>query len=272
MSEPAAKKRPFTWSRPTGPFDDPFAWLSDRDDPDTIAYLEAENSYADSWFARHDDMLDAIFSEIRSRVQETDMSAPVPHGPWWYVARTEEGKSYPIHCRGSSAGSADEFVLLDQNVEAAADEFFDLGVFEISQDHRLIAWSADTRGDEHYTMRVRDVSGSEPVDLVDEIRDTTWAGAAWSSDARYLFYVTADAMERPCHVWRHQIGTAQTDDVLIFSEPDERFFVGVGSTRSNEWIVVQLNSKQSSEARPGLQGAKATRPVPKGYARRWMRR
>ncbi len=248
MSEPAAKKRPFTWSRPTGPSDDPFAWLSDRDDPDTIAYLETENSYADSWFARHDDMLDAIFAEIRSRVQETDMSAPVPHGPWWYVARTEEGKSYPIHCRGSSAGSADEFVLLDQNVEAAADEFFDLGVFEISQDHRLIAWSADTRGDEHYTMRVRDVSGSEPVDLVDEIRDTTWAGAAWSSDARYLFYVTADAMERPCHVWRHQIGTAQTDDVLIFSEPDERFFVGVGSTRSNEWIVVQLNSKQSSEA------------------------
>src|SRR5262245_48869632 len=115
---PAAKRVPHTWLRPTGPADDPWAWLSDRNDPDTIAYLEAENAFADAWLEEHADLVDAVFDEIKARTQETDDSVPVRKGPWWYVTRTEEGKSYAIHCRGTSRDSATRSPVIDENVQA----------------------------------------------------------------------------------------------------------------------------------------------------------
>ncbi len=245
VPEPAAKKVPHTWTRPTGAVDDPFAWLRDRDDPDTIAYLEAENAVSDAWFGEHRDLVDELFGEIKSRVQETDTSAPVPVDDWYYSARTEEGRSYPIHCRGRSAVTATDDLVLDQNVEAEGHEFFDLGAFEVSPDHRLLAWSGDLCGDEHYTLRIRDIAHQR--DLDDEISDTTWAGVAWSSDGTHLFYVEADEQERPYRVMRHRLGSAQSDDVEVFADPDERFFVGIASTRSREWIVIHSGSKQTSE-------------------------
>jgi oligopeptidase B len=245
MSGPAPKRLPHTWTRPTGDVDDPYAWLIDRDDPDTVAYLAAENEVADAWFAQRKDLVDVVYGEIRSRVQETDLSAPVPHHGWWYSTRTVEGSSYPIHCRGRSAEAAGDEVILDQNVEADGHEFFDLGVLVPSPDHTLAAWSSDTNGDEHYTLRIRDLSSG--ADLVDEVHDTTWAGVAWSADGRHVFYVTPDEQERPFEVWRHEIGTAQADDVRVFTEPDQRFFVGVAATRSDEWIVIHTGSKTSTE-------------------------
>jgi oligopeptidase B len=245
VDPPVAKQVQHTWQRPTGDADDPWAWLRDREDPDTIAYLTAENEHTESWFASRAATVEMIFGEIKSRVQETDLSAPTPHGGWWYVTRTQEGQSYPIHCRGRSAESAGDVVVLDQNVEAAGHDFFDLGLLEPSLDHRLAAWSSDTKGDERYTMRIRDVDAG--TDLDDELRDTTWAGAAWSRDGEHLFYVTADEQQRPFEVWRHRLGTPQTDDVRIYTEPDERFFVGIGTTRSDEYVVIHSGSKQTSE-------------------------
>jgi oligopeptidase B len=246
VTAPIAKHVPHTWSRPSGPFEDPFAWLADRDDPDTIKYLEAENAFADSWFADHQALLDELFEEIRSRVQETDEAAPVPTGDWFYSARTEEGQSYPIHCRGRSAETATDQLILDENVEADGHEFFDVGAFEISPDHRYVAWSADVNGDEHYTLRIRDIDAG--IDLADVLADTTWAGVAWSADGTHVFYVTADEQERPYRVMRHRIGTDQGDDIEVYVDHDERFFVGVGLTRSQQWIVIQSGSKLSSES------------------------
>ncbi len=246
VSEPAAKTVPHTWTRPTGRVDDPFAWLRDRDDPDTVAYLEAENTLTDAWFGERAELVDELFSEIKSRVLETDISAPVPVADWYYSSRTEQGQAYPIHCRGRAAGSATDEPVLDQNLEAAGHEFFDLGAFELSPDHRLVAWSADTSGDEHYTLRIRDIAHQH--DLDDELHDTTWAGVAWSSDGTHLFYVEADDQERPYRVMRHRLGTPQSTDTEIFADHDERFFVGIGTTRSHEWIVIQSGSKQSSES------------------------
>lgn len=245
MTEPTAKRIQHTWHRPTGPVDDHYAWLLDRDDPDTVAYLEAENRFADAWFAEHSALVDSVFEEIKSRVQETDVAAPVPKADWFYSARTEEGRSYPIHCRGRTAGTATDELVLDQNAEADGHEFFDVGAFEISPDHRLAAWSGDTSGDEHYTLRIRDIA--HQFDLDDELHDTTWAGVAWSNDGRHLFYVEADEQERPYRVMRHRLGTPQADDVEVFVDHDERFFVGVGATRSTEWIVIHSGSKLSSE-------------------------
>lgn len=240
---PTAKQIDHTWERPTGPMPDPWAWLRDRDDPDTIAYLGAENAYADAWFDARTGVVEELFEEIKGRTQETDQGVPVRHGDWWYVGRTEEGSSYPVHCRGRSAATATEQVLLDENVEAAGHEYFQLNAFDVSPDQRLAAWSIDTDGSERYTMRVRDLDRG--ADLADELTDTTWGGTAWAG--RYLFYVTPDDQMRPDKVWRHELGTAQADDVLVLHEPDERFYVSVGLTRSEEWIVIDASSNTTSE-------------------------
>ncbi len=247
MQEPTAAQRQHTWQRPTGPVEDPWAWLRDRDDPATIAYLEAENAYSDAWFAAHDGQVEELFDELRSRVQETDLSAPVRKGEWWYVTRTEEGASYPIHCRGHSAATATDDVLLDENAEAAGGDYFSLAAFSVSEDHGLLAWSSDRDGSERYTLRVRDLTTG--TDLADELTDTTWGGVAWAADSTSLMYVKPDEQMRPFQVWRHVLGTDQSADELVYEDLDERFFVGVGLCRSGEWIVIESESKLSAEAR-----------------------
>ena len=245
MHEPVAKQIAHKWDRPTGTVDDPWAWLRDRDDPDTISYLEAENAFAEAWFSDHDELVEAIFGEIKSRIQETDTTAPVRDGPWWYVSRTEEGFSYPIHCRGASTAEAGAQVLLDENQEAAGHEFFSVDAFDVSPDHQLLAWSSDIEGGERYTLRVRDLRTG--VDTADVVRDIAWCGTAWSSDNRSVFYVTANEAMRPNRVWRHDLGTEQTDDTLIFEEADERFYVYVDLSRSGEWIIIDSRSKTVAE-------------------------
>ena len=242
---PRAPRRDHTWHRPTGDVADPYAWMRDLDDPELLAHLEAENAFADSFFEPHGRTIDAIDGEIRSRVQETDLSTPVRFGEWWYVVSTTEGQSYPVHHRGRSADTATEQVLLDENIEAAGHEYFDLGAFDLSMDHRYVAWSMDTAGDERYTLRIRDLAtGNELDDRLDEISN---AGVAWSRDGEWLYYVTPDPQERPSTVWRHRIGTPRVDDVRVFDETDERFFVSVGTTRSEDWTVIHTASRTSSE-------------------------
>jgi hypothetical protein len=221
--------------------------MRDVDDPALLDYLRAENAAADRFFAPHAGTIETIFGEIRSRVQETDMSTPVEFGPWWYVTSTTEGMNYPAHHRGPTAERATEIVLLDENIEADGHEFFELGAFDVSMDHRVVAWSKDVTGDEHYTLHFRDLTTG--VDLDDRIDDTSNAGIAWSRDGQWVFYVTPDEQERPATVWRHRLGTARTDDVCVFDETDERFFVAIGSTRSDGWIVIHSASRTSADVR-----------------------
>jgi oligopeptidase B len=251
MNAPVAKQIPFEWQRPTGAASDPWAWLRNREDPDTIAYLDAENRYADEFFATHSAFVETVFEEIKSRVLETDLEAPVRKDTWWYTSRTEEGKSYPIHCRGTSRETATDNVLLDENIEADGHAYFSLGAFAVSPDHRLLAWSSDTDGGERYTMKFRDLATG--AELADTLTDTAWGGCAWSvgagadSDTLWVLYVKPDEAMRPFQVWRHRMGTDQAADALVFEDLDERFFVSVDLTRSDEWIVIESSSKVSSE-------------------------
>ena len=245
MQAPIAKQVEHVWQRPTGPTTDPWAWLRDRNDPDTVPYLAAENAYSDGWFAQHTALIDTIFGEIKARVQETDLSAPVRKDDWWYVTRTEEGASYAIHCRGSSAQQATEHVLLDENAEAAGHEYFSVNAFDVNPQHSLLAWSSDTDGSEQYTMHLRDLATG--IDRPEHLTGTTWGGTAWAADGSTLFYVTADEQMRPYRVWRHELGTEQAADALVFEETDERFYVYVDLSRSGEWIVIETASKVSSE-------------------------
>ena len=254
---PAARRIPRERTHHGDTFVDQYAWLADKENPETIAYLEAQNAYTESLTAGQAGLREAIFGEIKARTQQTDLSVPVRKGGWWYYTRTEEGKQYQVQCRRSvrpeetgppmaddGAPLDGEEVLLDGNVLAGDQQYFRLGAFDVSPDGRLLAYSTDFAGSERYTMRVKDlVTG---VTAADQIPDTYY-GSAWSLDGSALFYVTVDDAWRPCRVWRHLIGTPAAQDVIVFSEPDERFNVGVGLTRSERFLVISSASTLTSE-------------------------
>lgn len=259
---PMAPRRPHRIEIPgQQPRDDDWYWLRDRDDPAVRAYLEAENAYADELLAPTEKLQEAIFQEIKGRVVETDADAPVRDGAWWYWSRTVEGQPYGIACRrhdperrltaeevlaDARAGRTElEEVILDQNALAAGSDSFALGVFDVSPDHRVLAYATDLDGDEKYALRFRDLATGE--DLADRVEDVTY-GSAWSADGRTLFYVLPDAAMRPFQVWRHALGTDAADDVLVHEVSDERFFVSVGTTRSRRFVVVDASSKMTSVA------------------------
>ncbi len=255
---PVAKKVPTERTHHGHTFVDDYEWLRDKDNAEVVAYLEAENAYTDEQTAALEPLREKIFQEIKSRTQETDMSVPTRMGKWWYYSRSVEGKSYTVQCRCPIAGEddwtppdltpgvelADEQILMDGNVEAEGHEFFSLGAFSISEDGTLLAYSVDIVGDERYTLRFKNLETGEM--LADEIPDTA-PGATWAIDHSHVFYMTVDDSWRPDTVWRHKLGTPQSKDVSVFHEPDERYWVSVGSTRSEKYLMIWVGSKVTSE-------------------------
>jgi oligopeptidase B len=240
---PQAPRRPHVLSIHGDDRVDDWYWLRDRDDPDVIAHLEAENAYAEAVLAPVADLRDRIYEEIRGRIQETDDSAPVPDGPWVYFTRTIEGRQYAIHCR-RPRGGGDDHVVLDENELAAGHDYFSLGGFEVSPDHQVLAYSTDVTGGERYTLRFRDLERG--TDLADVVDDVTY-GLAWADDNRTCFYVRPDAALRPNEIWRHELGTPPASDAPVFREDDDRFFLDVGRTRSGRFVLIESSSKLTSE-------------------------
>ena len=237
---------------------DPYEWLRDKSDRAVVAHLEAENAYAEAATARLQPLRDEIFEEIRSRTQETDLSVPVASGPWWYYSRSYEGSQYSVECRaprvegaprpnpGAGASIEGEQVLLDGNVESKGHDFFALGALSISPDHRLLAYAIDTEGDERFALRIKDLGTGEVVDTA--VQEVGY-GCVFSFDGRYLFYTRVDETWRPHQTWRHEVGSPADTDVLVHEEPDERFWMGLGSSRDDRWIMIGLGSKTTSEVR-----------------------
>jgi oligopeptidase B len=237
---------------------DPYEWLRDKEDPAVLAHLEAENDYAEAVTADLQPLREAIFEEIRSRTQETDLSVPVASGPWWYYSRSFEGSQYSVECRAPRVAGAPrpmpepgsevdgEQVLLDSNAEAEGHDFFALGALTVSPDHQRLAYAVDTDGDERFALRVKDLRTGAVIDTaVDEVG----YGCVFSLDGQHLFYTRVDETWRPHQVWRHEVGTPASDDVLVHQEDDERFWMGVGSSRDDRWLMIGLGSKTTSEVR-----------------------
>jgi oligopeptidase B len=238
-------------------FTDEFAWLADKENPETISYLEAQNAYTAALTAGQSQLSATIFDEIKARTKETDLSVPVRKGGWWYYSRTVEGQQYDLECRraavpGESAppvtaegGPVDgEEILLDGNELAGDSQFFSLGASDVSPDGSQLAYSTDFEGGERFTVRVKSLVTGEVS--ADEIPGAFY-GSAWSADGSALFYVTVDEAWRPSRVWRHLIGTPAASDVVVFEEPDERFWVGVGLSRSERYLLIFSSSKLTSE-------------------------
>lgn len=240
-------------------FVDPYEWLRDKADPEVTAYLEAENAYTDEATAYLEPLRQRIFDEIKSRTKETDLSVPTRRGDWWYYGRSFEGKQYGVHCRCPVADPDDwtppvfdehteipgEQVLLDENVEAQGHEFFALGAANVSLDAHVLAYSVDVVGDERYTLRFKDLRSGELYP--DEIAGIG-SGVTWAADSATVYYTTVDDAWRPDTVWRHRLGSTGADE-QVYHEPDERYWVAVGRTRSNAYVIIAAGSAVTSEMR-----------------------
>ncbi|HEY2692927.1 MAG TPA: S9 family peptidase [Streptosporangiaceae bacterium] len=254
---PAARRIPSERTFHGDTFNDEYAWLGDKENPETIAFLEAENAYTEAMTAGQAGLRDEIFGEIKARTQESDLSVPTRKGGWWYYARTVAGQQYPVHCRRavrpddtrppmSEDGSPleGEEVLLDGNELAGDERFFSMGAFGVSPDGTLLAYSTDYSGSERFTLRIKNLVTGETA--ADEIPNTFY-GPAWSLDGSVLFYITVDDAWRPNRVWRHRVGTPVTEDVMVFEEADEKFWVGVGLSRSERYLMISSGSPLTSE-------------------------
>jgi oligopeptidase B len=264
MQPPRPPQRPVTTEHHGRTRVDEYDWLRDKDSPEVRAHLEAENAYTEHRTAHLAELRTAIFDEIKARTLETDLSVPTRNRDHWYYGRSFEGKEYGASCRVPISGPEDwtpprpdedadpdqpalpgEQVLLDLDALAQGHEFFSLGGSSISPDGRLLAYSVDVVGDERYTIRVKDLATG---DLHDEIVGVI-GGATWDRAGEHLYYTTIDDAWRSDKIWRHRLGTTQADDELVHHETDERFFVGVGRSRSDRFIIVAAGSKTTSEYR-----------------------
>ncbi len=225
---------------------DEYHWLRNREDPEVLAHLEAENRYTDSVMRHTEGLQELLYQELRGRIKEADLSVPSRLDGWLYYSRTETGAQYPIFCRRRDEEDAKEEVLLDLNGLAAGHEYFRMGAFEVSPDHRLLAYSVDTSGAESFTVFLKNLTTGE---LLAESIERTSPGAAWANDSRTLFYVVLDDARRPCRLFRHRVGSNPVEDVLVYFEPDEAFFLDINRTRSERFLVLDLTSHATTEVR-----------------------
>ena len=255
---PVAAIKPITRSFHGREFVDNYEWLRDKESPETRAYLEAENAYTAAQTAHLDTLTENIYQEVKGRIKETDMTVPARRDGYWYYGRSIEGKEYGLSCRlpvtdpesweppvipeeGAPEG---EERILDANELAEGHEFFSLGASSISDSGHLLAYSVDYAGDERFELHIKDLRTGE---LLEDHLTGIHYGATWVGD-EYIFYTTVDDAWRPDTVWRHRVGTPQSEDVQVYHEPDARFNLGVGRFRSRKYVVVGVGSKTTTEA------------------------
>ncbi len=249
---------------------DDYYWLRGRDDPEVIAYLEAENDYTRAVMAPTEALQETLFAEIKGRIKQTDMSVPYREGDYFYYTRDEEGREYPIHCRrpidrqrhalvtgfaGTGAQrsgfrqnlSGPEQVLLDVNLLAEGHEFCQVSGRQVSPDGRLFAYATDFDGRRIHTVRIKDLTTGETLD--EELAGVT-SNLAWANDSWTLFYAHQDTTTlRWDRICRHRLGTPQTDDTVVYAEADETFNCEVGKSRSKRYLLIASYQTISTEYR-----------------------
>ncbi|WP_150523003.1 S9 family peptidase [Roseibium sediminis] len=251
---PRADARPVTLEINGFKRQDDYAWLRAENwqevmrDPSVLAddirqYLEAENAYQGAVMAPTEALQEELYKEMRGRIKEDDSSVPSPDGPYAYGVKYVTGGQHPKFIRTPRDGG-EETVLLDGDKEADGKAYFKFGGASHSPDHKLLAWGHDEKGSEYYSLKIRDLSTGADLDY--SIEDTA-GGGVFSKDSKHLFYIRLDANHRPSKVFRHEIGTDPSADVLVHEEPDAGFFMGVGETQSGDTIVIDIHDHETSE-------------------------
>jgi oligopeptidase B len=256
QAAPVAPRRPHSFTTHGITVTDDYAWLKDADwqevlrdpsllDADIRNYLEAENGYTESLLGHTAALQKTLVAEMRGRIKEDDSSVPSPDGPFAYMRKFREGGQHEMFGRTARDGGEIE-VVLDGDQLAADHDYFRFGGSRHSPDHRLVAWSADIKGSEYFSVRVRDwTTRADHDDLVEE----TDGAVVWSADSKAFFYVKLDDNHRPMQVWRHRLGTAQADDVLVYEEADSGWFTHIHESASGLFCVIAGGDHETSEQR-----------------------
>jgi oligopeptidase B len=223
---------------------DDYFWLREKTNPKVVRYLEAENAYTAAMTKNIQPFADALYTELLSHVKQTDLSVPTRRGEYLYYTRTEEGKQYPIRCRRKGNMEAPEEVLLDANEMSKDHKFVGIGDFEVSDDQQELAYTVDFTGFRQYDLHVKDLrTGKTLPDTTERV-----TSVAWASDNKTLFVVTEDAVtKRSDKFFRHTLGGANFEQ--IFEEKDELYDIGVGKTRDKKYLLLGIESKDTTEYR-----------------------
>jgi oligopeptidase B len=224
---------------------DPYFWLRERENPEVLAHLQAENAYSEAWFEPLKPLREQLYAEMLGRIQEDDLSVPYRKGDWWYATRTLQGLAYPVHVRRHGSPDGPEQTLLDLNALAADQPFLQAGTLAVSPDARWLAYTLDVNGSLDFTLRVKDIASGEHAALV--VADCA-RGAVWANDSQTLFVLTHDEAKRTARVWRHRIDDAGPGQ-LVYEDRNALFWVGLGKTLDACWIVIHSDSADSTELR-----------------------
>ena len=223
---------------------DNYSWLRGKTNSEVVAYLKAENSYADQVMKPTRSLQNKLYKEMVSRIKETDESVPYRKGDWFYYRRNQKGKQYPIFCRKFQNLEAKEQVILDLNKLARGLKFLSVGTLSLSDDAHLLAYSLDTTGFRQYTLYVKDLrTGKLKAESIEKT-----GSVAWAADNKTFFYTVEDSAKRQYRLYRHRLGD-RSSDILIFEEKDEMFDVGVSRSRSHDYLFMGSTSKTSAEFR-----------------------
>ncbi|MBI2619083.1 MAG: S9 family peptidase [Ignavibacteriales bacterium] len=224
---------------------DNYAWLRQKSDPDVINYLEAENGYTEAVMKPTEELQDRIYQEILKRTKQTDLSVPYKLGEYWYYSRTEEGKQYSIYCRKKGSLEAPEEIVLELNELARGHPFLGLGVYQVSDDGTMLAYSLDTTGFRQYRLFLKNLTTGEILkDSIGQVNT-----AVWAADNKTLFYTKEDHAKRPHRFYRHQLGQPWKEDALLFEEKDELYRIWTYRSRDKQYVFLMSASAVTNEAR-----------------------
>lgn len=249
---PSASQRPYEMTQHGRTRRDEYYWMRDRNDPETIAYLQAENAYMEQAMAHTTGLQDELYHEMKARIPERDLSAPEKRGDYWYYRRIEPGMEYPVYCRRAGGMDGEEETLLDLNALAKGQVYCALGAFEISPDQSRLAYLLDTAGNEIYTLLVKDLRTGELLperigNLGGYLPSRT--GLAWTKDGAGLYYNTLDSAHRADKLYCHILGTDPATDRLVYEERNPVYGMHISPSRSADYLWVVLNSTSSNEVR-----------------------
>ena len=247
MNPPIAEKKPKELTIHDDTRVDNYYWLNERENPEVIAYLEAENAYRENEMKKTESLQEKLFDEIVGRIKQTDESVPYKKNDYYYYTRFEEGKEYPIYCRKLGTMEADEVIMLNVNDLAEGYAYFQIGGMSVSTNNKYLSYGVDTVSRRKYTLYVKDLETGEM--LSDEIPTTT-GGSTWANDNKTLFYTTKDEQTlRSDLVHKHILGTEASKDELVYNEKDETFSTFVYKTKSERFLVIGSGSTLSTEFR-----------------------
>jgi oligopeptidase B len=225
---------------------DPYYWLNERENPEVIAYLEAENAYTKAEMAHTENAQKSLFEEMKGRIKEDDSSVPYILKGFWYYSRYRVGEEYPLYCRKKESLEADEEIILNQNTLAEGHAFHALAGLSISPNSQIIAFGEDTLSRRIYTLRFKDLETG--AFLPDKLENTS-GSAAWCNDNKTLFYTQKDASLRSYKIFKHVLGTPQSEDVEVFHETDETFNCYVYRSKSDAYIIIGSSATLANEYR-----------------------